>query len=243
MKRIALLTATAAIAAAASVPAAAHGTEERGERGDYGHAHGHFEGMMEMMHGFEYGRPGMMGGGYGGPGPMMGGGMMRGPQMMQGGGMFAGPGMMYGAGQMGFGHPGGMGHFGMSGSMFESIDADGDGVVTLDEARAAHTARLEEFDADGDGRLSIDEFENLHSAAIRELMVDRFQFLDADGDGQVTQEEMNAPIDRVSRFMQLRDRFGPERVPAGEDDDDARPRRYMDEDDMPGRGGGGRMHN
>jgi len=240
MKRIAYLAATAAIAAAAGLPAVAHGPQGH-DTGGIGYGQGSYEGMMEMMHEFaERGGPGMMGGGYGGPGMMMGGG-------------YGGPGMMRAHGMPGLGLMGGMGHFGMSGGMFDDVDANGDGLVTADEARAAHTARLEEFDADGDDTLSIDEFERLHSAAIRELMVDRFQHLDADGDGQVTQDEMNGPIDRMSRFMRMQERYGTGMGYRDDDDDADRPGQHMDDDDMPrrgmddddmrGMGGGGMMRN
>lgn len=236
MRRVALLA--TAVAAAVALPAAAHGPEGRG---DHGRGFGP-DGMMEMMHEFGARGPGDMMREYHGPG-MMGG---------YGPGMMGGTCMMQGYGSMGAGPLGGMGHFGMSGAMFDRIDENGDGVVSPEEARAAHDARLKEFDADGDGTLSIDEFEKLHTAAIRELMVDRFQFLDADGDGKVTQEEMNAPIDRMARFLRMQGARGP--MMGGPDsDDDIRPRRrmddddmprqHMDPDDMPGMGNGGMMRN
>lgn len=223
MRRIAQFVTTAFIAAAA-VPAAAHGPD-----GGAGYGPGHYRGgadghggMMERMHDFA---------GRGGPG-------------MMGGGDFA-PGMMQGPGQMGFGMMG-MGQFGMSLGMADDMDENGDGVISPSEARAARTARLEEFDADGDGNLSIAEFETLHSAAIREMMVDRFQYLDADGNGEVTAEEMNAPVERMSRFMRMQNRSGAGRENDDDGDrparqrqnDDDMPRGGMNQQNMPGMGGG-----
>lgn len=92
----------------------------------------------------------------------------------------------------------------MGGAMMQMFDADGDGTVTPEELRTQLQARLAEYDSNGDGSLSIAEFEQLHSAMIREMMVDRFQYLDADGDGSVTPEEMAAPADRMKRMQKMR---------------------------------------
>ncbi|MCR9073565.1 MAG: calcium-binding protein [Alphaproteobacteria bacterium] len=130
-------------------------------------------------------------------------------------------GMMMG-GQMGMGMmgvPGGMGMMGPGGpmiagmtalpgiGMMSDLDADGDGVVTPEEARTGLGSLLSEYDADRDGTLSIAEFETLHSALIRETMVDRFQHLDADGDGRITVEEMQAPAAQMQRMQALRERM------------------------------------
>ncbi len=96
---------------------------------------------------------------------------------------------------------GGMGP--MGGGMMEMFDADGDGTVTPEELSKQLQGKLTEYDGDGDGSLSISEFETLHSALIREMMVDRFQYLDADGDGAVTAEEMAAPAGRMERMQKM----------------------------------------
>lgn len=94
---------------------------------------------------------------------------------------------------------GGMAGMGaMDGTMMQMMMGSGAmGMATAEDAAAAMQARLTEFDADGNGSLSLDEFETLHSAMIREMMVDRFQYLDADGDGAVTPSEMTAPAMRM----------------------------------------------
>lgn len=99
---------------------------------------------------------------------------------------------------------GGMMGAGMGGGMMQMFVTDEDGTTTPEEMRTQLQAKVSEFDSDGDGNLSITEFEALHSAMIREMMVDRFQYLDADGDGAVTPEEMAAPADRMERMQMMR---------------------------------------
>lgn len=146
------------------------------------------------------------------PGPNAGAGMMMqdgGPSMM--GNMDGMSGMMGMAqrmhgNKMGGGMMGGMGP--MGGGMMQMFDADGDGTVTPEELRKQLQAKLTEYDSDGDGSLSIAEFEALHSAMIREMMVDRFQYLDADGDGKVTSDEMTAPANKMERMQKMRSGMG-----------------------------------
>ena len=153
---------------------------------DSNHGHGAKDGPGDRAGMMMQGGPGMMGD--------MGGmtGMTHMMQRMHGG-MMAG-GMMGGMGPMG-------------GPMMQMFDADGDGTVTPEEMRAQMQAKLTEYDSNGDGALSIAEFETLHSAMIREMMVDRFQYLDADGDGSVTAEEMTAPADMMERMQSMRERI------------------------------------
>ena len=148
--------------------------------------------------------------------------MMRMHGMMGVDGAMPGLGMGMMGGQMGMGMmgmPGGMGMMGPGGpmmggmtalpgmGMMSDLDADGDGVVTPEEAQSGLGSLLSEYDADGDGTLSIAEFETLHSALIRETMVDRFQHLDADGDGRITVEEMQAPAAQMQRMQGLQERM------------------------------------
>lgn len=82
-----------------------------------------------------------------------------------------------------------------------SYDSDADGTTSVAELRDALQSELSGFDADSNGVLDIEEFEKLNAARIRNQMVDRFQALDEDGDGQVTQDEMTAPADKMQRRM------------------------------------------
>ncbi len=66
-------------------------------------------------------------------------------------------------------------------------DANNDGRVTLEEARAGQRRMLERFDADRDGKLSFSEIE-----AMPERMAGRIDRLDANGDREVTAAEMDA---------------------------------------------------
>ena len=132
---------------------------------------------------------------------MMPGMMRMHAQMMGGDGPMAG----MGPGMMGLGGHG-MG-MGMMGTAMERFDADEDGKVTPEEARAGLQALLKDYDANGDQTLSLSEFETLHSAMIREAMVDRFQFLDDDGDGAVSMDEIVKPAEMIGRMQQMHERM------------------------------------
>ena len=90
-------------------------------------------------------------------------------------------------------------------TLFDAVDADGDGTVTREEVDSYRASRLAEVDASGDGALSIGEFDTLYRDFTRSRMVDMFQDLDADGDGVISAAEMDT---RVSRMF---DRMGPRR--------------------------------
>jgi len=67
------------------------------------------------------------------------------------------------------------------GKMFERLDADHNGVVTRDEARAGEDRFFGRFDTSGDGVISREEFQ---AAADR-----RFAKFDLNGNGEVSSEE------------------------------------------------------
>lgn len=115
------------------------------------------------------------------------------------------------------GMKGGMGK--MGGAMHKMLDADGDGMVTPEEASTQLQVKLKQYDSDASGTLSISEYEALYNAMIREKMVDQFQHLDADGDGQVTPDEMNAPADRMKRMAKMRMKMKPKTTTTTQEDD------------------------
>ncbi|MEJ6389325.1 EF-hand domain-containing protein [Gymnodinialimonas ulvae] len=85
--------------------------------------------------------------------------------------------------------------------MFEELDADGNGSVTLEEVQAAGEGRFARADADGDGALSRAELIAQGQDRV-EARVDRMlERLDNNGDGQLTQAELEeAREGRGGRF-------------------------------------------
>jgi Ca2+-binding EF-hand superfamily protein len=104
-----------------------------------------------------------------------------------------------GGGHHGRGHGGGE-------WLFETFDANDDGVLTQVEIEQVRQGRLQEFDANSDGSLSLEEYQALWVDAMRERMVDRFQAHDDDGDGLVTAAEFGEQFGRMfSRLDDTRD--------------------------------------
>ncbi len=82
------------------------------------------------------------------------------------------------------------------GSDISHMDGDGDGAITRAEAEAHRAARFAEIDADGDGLVSLDDFAAVHEAEQDERRRGRhgrmLERLDADGDGLISQAEFEA---------------------------------------------------
>lgn len=83
--------------------------------------------------------------------------------------------------------------------IFQKLDVDKSGAIEAAESDAAAQKRFQRFDADGDGVLTRDEAAAHHAQRseerrkrAEEWRAKRFAALDADGDGKVTLEEFGA---------------------------------------------------
>ncbi len=99
------------------------------------------------------------------------------------------------------------GHRGPNGmqKLLKTVDADGDGAVTLAEIEDFKAAQLSSADSDADGALNIEEFDTIYRALTRSRMVDMFQDFDEDGDGVISTAELD---DRVNSIVERMDRNG-----------------------------------
>jgi len=91
---------------------------------------------------------------------------------------------------------------------FETLDANADGFVTLEEMKAAQAARFAENDTDGDGFLNMEELTEargkMKKTANGEGLSDRqkarmMRALDENGDGKVALSEM--PTERMEKMF------------------------------------------
>mgnify|MGYP001765191187 CR=1 FL=1 len=107
----------------------------------------------------------------------------------------AASGAAYARGPMGCGGPGMMGPGRMMQGMFEHLDVDRNGIVTLDEAVAAADARFAQVDTDKNGTVDKAETEAFFG---RFAPPQAAQFFlakhDLDGDGKVTKAEFENPM-------------------------------------------------
>lgn len=88
----------------------------------------------------------------------------------------------------------GEGRGGMLTEMFEAIDADSDGKITLAELEAHRKAEFAAADTNGDGALSPDELSAHQLARIQARLAERTQAMldkmDNDGNGSLSEDEM-----------------------------------------------------
>lgn len=73
---------------------------------------------------------------------------------------------------------------------FATLDANGDGGITLDELQAQGAARFAEHDTDGDGALSAEELIAAANGRAADRAAQMIARLDANDDGVLQQEEM-----------------------------------------------------
>lgn len=85
----------------------------------------------------------------------------------------------------------------MGNVVFEKFDADADGKVTRTEANSYIASQISTYDSDTSNGISLQEFEGIWMEQTKTPMVRAFQRLDADGDGNLTQAEVESPIDRI----------------------------------------------
>ena len=108
--------------------------------------------------------------------------------------------------------------------LFDTVDADGDGILTQEEIDTLRIERLVAHDTNGDGNLSLEEFSELWQETTQPFTVRVFQMLDTDGDAIVTRAEYDRPFADIVRQLDsdgdggisLRDRWN------DDDDDDWR---------------------
>jgi Ca2+-binding EF-hand superfamily protein len=97
-------------------------------------------------------------------------------------------------GEMGMGMGGGEGRGAMLTQMFDTLDADSDGKVTLAEMEAHRKAEFAAADTNGDGSLSAEELAAHQLARMQERMGDRaarmIENMDDDGNGSLSEAEM-----------------------------------------------------
>jgi Ca2+-binding EF-hand superfamily protein len=85
-------------------------------------------------------------------------------------------------------------------ALLKAADANGDGVLTRDEALAFAAQRFDALDANHDGKLTADEVR----ASFQQKRAERWKKIDTDGDGRISKAEAQANAPRLAaRFGEL----------------------------------------
>jgi hypothetical protein len=121
----------------------------------------------------------------------------------------------WGPGMMQFMHGRGPGWMsGFAGDPFiKTLDANSDGIVTPEEAKAGTAALLKKHDSDGNGALSKKEFGDLVADVARGFAERPFTMLDADNDGQISAVELSFPAQMMARMQAWRSPADPAPAP------------------------------
>ena len=85
--------------------------------------------------------------------------------------------------------------------MFQRVDANGDGQITLAESQAFRADRFQKMDANSDGAVSLDEMRNAGKRKRSDRLEKRFAKLDTNGNGAIEQIEFNTMAE--SRFERV----------------------------------------
>lgn len=101
---------------------------------------------------------------------------------------------------------GGHERHGPRGPNFEQIDANGDGILTMEEFQNQANMRFAEADTNGDGQLDVDELTAAAERARGEMIARMIEKKDTNGDGMLSMEEM-APRD-AGHFFEMADSDG-----------------------------------
>lgn len=100
-------------------------------------------------------------------------------------------------------------HGGAIGGRFDTIDANHDGVITREEARAAHAAVFNQIDTNHDGFLTRDEMRTHHRAQMQgmrdKMRTNHSEMIDKDKDGKISRNEWtSAPEEMRVQREQMR---------------------------------------
>ncbi len=87
----------------------------------------------------------------------------------------------------------------------KSLDTNGDGLISRDEAAAAPrlTRHFDRIDANHDGFLSRDELRAAHRQVRHHMMAARFRKLDQNGDGLISRDEAAGHPRLLNHFDQI----------------------------------------